>query len=105
MGTKLPARLKYSPYNLAYFQEIGFGKIFLAMHIGYHHYGQLLYFPFLALENDNCLASECKKHAMVVSDIVSQGGDELVYSTIGHILVVNSSIHLHTLLLGGGDVD
>jgi hypothetical protein len=41
---------------------------------------------------------------MVVSEIASQGG-ELVYYIIGHILVVSSSIHLHTLLLGGGDVD
>jgi hypothetical protein len=34
----LPARLKYSLENLTFFQEIGFGKTFLAMHIGYHHY-------------------------------------------------------------------
>jgi hypothetical protein len=100
----LPARLKYSLENLTFFQEIGFGKTFLAMHIGYHHYRQLLYFPFLDPRNDNRLASECKKHAMVVSEIASQGR-ELVYYIIGHILVVSSSIHLHTLLLGGGDVD
>ncbi|PMD49022.1 hypothetical protein L207DRAFT_627652 [Hyaloscypha variabilis F] len=102
---ELPARLKYNPENLTYFQEIGFGKTFLAMHIGYQHYRQLLYFPFLDPRNENSLASsECKKHAMMVSEIVSQGG-KLVYYIIGHILVVSSSVHLHTLLLGGGDVD
>ena len=102
---ELPARLKYNCENLTYFQEIGFGKTFLAMHIGYHHYRQLLYFPFLDPRNENPLASsECKKHAMMVSEIASQGG-QLVYYIIGHILVVSSSVHLHTLLLGGGDVD
>ncbi len=101
---ELPARLKYRPENLTYFQRLGLGKTFLAMHIGYHHYWQLLSFPFLDPRNDNRLASECKKHAMIVSEIASQGG-ELVYYIIGHILVVSSSIHLHTLLLGGGDVD
>ncbi|KAE9376418.1 hypothetical protein N431DRAFT_542071 [Stipitochalara longipes BDJ] len=102
---ELPARLRYNSDNLTYFQGIGFGKTFLAMHIGYHHYRQLLYFPFLDPLNENPLASsECKKHAMMVSEIASQGG-ELVYYIIGHILVVSSSVHLHTLLLGRGDVD
>ncbi|KAL2068486.1 hypothetical protein VTL71DRAFT_16584 [Oculimacula yallundae] len=101
---QLPERLKYRPDNLEYFQQNGFEKTFLAMHIGYHHYRQLLYFPFLDPRNDNHLASECKKHAMMVSEIASRGG-KLVYYIIGHILVVSSSIHLHTLLLGGGDVD
>ncbi|KAG4437723.1 hypothetical protein IFR05_006806 [Cadophora sp. M221] len=101
---ELPRVLKYSSENFEYFQSIGFGKTFLAMHIGYHHYRQLLYFPFLDPRNDDPLAFECKKHAMMVSEIASQGG-ELVYYIIGHILVVSSSVHLHTLLLGGGDVD
>ncbi|KAH6684754.1 hypothetical protein B0J14DRAFT_573532 [Halenospora varia] len=101
---ELPARLKYNPENHTYFQRLGFGKTFLAMHIGYQHYRQLLYFPFLDPRNDNRLASECKKHAMMVSEIASQDGG-LVYYIVGHILVVSSSIHLHTLLLGGGDVE
>lgn len=101
---ELPSVLKYSPENFEYFQGLGFGKTFLAMHIGYHHYRQLLYFPFLDPRNDDRLASECKKHATMVSEIAAQGG-ELVYYIIGHILVVSSSVHLHTLLLGGGDVD
>lgn len=101
---ELPLRLKYSPENFEYFQNLGFGKTFLAMHIGYHHYRQLLYYPFLDPKNNDQLAFECKKHAMMVSEIASQGG-KLVYYIIGHILVVSSSIHLHTLLLGGGDVD
>jgi hypothetical protein len=101
---ELPVQLKYSSDNLISFQEIGFGKTFLAMHIGYHHYRQLLYFPYLDPRNDNRLASECKKHAMMVSEIASQDG-ELLYYIIGHILAVSSSIHLYTLLLGGGDID
>ncbi|KAH7336167.1 putative C6 transcription factor [Rhexocercosporidium sp. MPI-PUGE-AT-0058] len=101
---ELPPVLKYSTENFEYFQGIEFGKTFLAMHIGYHHYRQLLYFPFLDPRNENRLAFECKKHAMMVSKIASQGG-KLVYYIIGHILVVSSSVHLHTLLLGGGDVD
>ncbi|PVH84960.1 hypothetical protein DL98DRAFT_568590 [Cadophora sp. DSE1049] len=101
---ELPPVLKYSSDNFEYFRSVGFGKTFLAMHIGYHHYRQLLYFPFLDPRNDDRLAFECKKHAMMVSEIASKGG-QLVYYIIGHILVVSSSVHLHTLLLGGGDVD
>lgn len=81
-------------------------KPFLAMHIGYHHYRQLLYFPFLDPgRKDERLARECKKHAMMASEIAAKGTEELVYYVVGHILVVSSSVHLHTLLLGGGDVD
>ncbi|KAK0112921.1 hypothetical protein ONS95_014642 [Cadophora gregata] len=71
---ELPPILKYSTENFKYFQGVGFGKTFLAMHIGYHHYRQLLYFPFLDPRNDDRLAHECKNHAIMVSEIASNGG-------------------------------
>ncbi|CZR68016.1 uncharacterized protein PAC_17915 [Phialocephala subalpina] len=57
---ELPPTLRYCSENLEHFQSVGFGKTFLAMHIGYHHYRQLLYFPFLDPRNDNQTAFECR---------------------------------------------
>jgi hypothetical protein len=111
----LPAELTYTIPNLAFFANAGLGRTFLSMHIGHHHFRQLLYYPFLDPKqyqqpNNQALqahlssryAQLCKEHAMAVSDIAKisfrTNGCELVYFLSGHILVVSSSIHLHTLL-------
>ena len=104
----LPTGLSFTTENLEYFHSFGFGKTFLAMHIGFHHFRQLLYFPFLdsrrtSVANPQLRYIElCKMNAMQVSHIASisrrTGGCDLLYYIIGHILVVSSSVHLHTLL-------
>lgn len=90
--------------------------------MGYHHFRQLLYYPMLnPLErheqhhqhlqfySNDGYARSCKEHAIAVSDIVNLAfqtrGCDLVYFLTGHILVVSSSIHLHTLLTGENKMD
>ncbi|KAL3426867.1 transcriptional regulatory protein [Phlyctema vagabunda] len=107
-ASELPQRLIYTTENLEYFSDEGFGKTFLAMHIGYHHFRQLLYFPFLdslrRSSNSRHLTyvELCKTNAMHVSNIADvsfrSNSCHLLYYIIGHILVVSSGVHLHTLL-------
>ncbi|KFZ07716.1 hypothetical protein V502_09822 [Pseudogymnoascus sp. VKM F-4520 (FW-2644)] len=114
---RLPPELQYSMENLVYFGNAGLGRTLLGMHMGYHHFRQLLYYPFLnsqanhdvanpphLLSCDRNYARICKKHALAISDIIKLGfhtsGCNPAYFLTGHILVVSSSIHLHTLLFG-----
>ncbi|KFY10483.1 hypothetical protein V491_07629 [Pseudogymnoascus sp. VKM F-3775] len=118
---RLPPELQYSMENLVYFGNAGLGRTFLAMHMGYHHFRQLLYYPFLnsqtnrdvaisshLVECDRDYAQLCKKHALAISDLIKIGFDTSgcnpAYFLTGHILVVSSSIHLHTLLFGEDQV-
>ncbi|EXJ93217.1 hypothetical protein A1O3_01774 [Capronia epimyces CBS 606.96] len=114
-GASLPPNLTYTMTNLARYANLGLGRTFASMHIGYHHFWQMLYYPFLNLRQHQQLppqlheiyaedkyAMMCKEHAMLVSDIAKvafkTSGCELVWYLNGHILVVSSSVHLHTLL-------
>lgn len=114
---QLPAKLQYSVENLAYFTATGLGSTFVGVHMGYHHCRQLLYYPFLnsgSLRSvdhpcDGEMARRCKQHAISISDITKAafqaGESNAAYFLTGHILVVSSSIHLHTLLIGDNDVE
>jgi hypothetical protein len=115
-ANNLPEILQYSISNLQSLSELGLGRTFLAMHIGYHHFYQMLYFPFLnvsvvpgstqyALETSFFRdgARECKNSANAVSEIVQTASTkkdcELLCHLYAHVTVVSSCVHLHTLLL------
>jgi hypothetical protein len=117
----LPAKLKYTAENTSCFNNIRLGRIFLGMHVGYHHYRQLLFYPFLDSRQYKQPADRisdhlsdkylrlCKENARAVSDIMKVAfevpGCDLVQFIYGHILVVSSSIHLYTLLFSEGEED
>lgn len=115
-ANNLPEILRYSKSNLQSLSELGLGRTFLAMHIGYHHFYQMLYFPFLNVSvapgsKQFALGSsffrggalECKNSANAVSEIVQTASTkkdcELLCHLYAHITVVSSCVHLHTLLL------
>lgn len=102
----LPEELKYSIPNLASFASKGLGKTFLSMHIRYHHFRQMLYFPFLDShtgQSSSTGAGQCKNSATMISEIIQYAmrfqNCELDYFVFGYIAVVSSCVHLHTLLL------
>ncbi|KAL4888461.1 hypothetical protein BDV59DRAFT_196505 [Aspergillus ambiguus] len=107
----LPHNLVYSIANLDYLAGQGLGRTFLAMHIGYYHLRQILFFPFLesrAYQSLNApdhlhYAAMCKRSAHKVSEIVKIAAKrencELNYFIYGHIAAVSSCVHLHALLL------
>ena len=108
---RLPATLKYSLENLDRYCLHGQGRTFIALHLGYHHHSQLLYYQFLHQESgpskaprsalDSVYTNRCKEHAAGVTRVLWQGysmGLECIWVVNGHLLAVSSSIHLHTLL-------
>ncbi|KAL3464516.1 hypothetical protein BJX64DRAFT_92198 [Aspergillus heterothallicus] len=102
----LPPKLTWGFDNLMLLAGQRLGQIYLAMHIGYFHFRQMLFFPFLdsrAVRNTgHDGAAKCKDSAAVVSSILQYSKNvkncELEYFIYGHIAVVSSCVHLHTLL-------
>ncbi|KAL4874357.1 hypothetical protein BJY04DRAFT_212139 [Aspergillus karnatakaensis] len=102
----LPPRIAWNFDNLVLLAGKRLGQIYLAMHIGYYHFRQMLFFPFLhsrAVRNSSPeQAVKCKDSAAVVSSILQYSKNikncELDYFIYGHIAVVSSCVHLHTLL-------
>ncbi|KAJ4358896.1 hypothetical protein N0V95_002676 [Ascochyta clinopodiicola] len=111
---KLPDRLLYLPENIARHKQDKLFREFSVLHILYHYQFQLLYYHYLQKDQEADLdsatvrhhktyATQCKAHAVAMSEIFwaanSQKGTECFWSPVnGHLLVVASSIHLHTLL-------
>jgi hypothetical protein len=104
----LPPNLRYTTENIMSSVNQRLGRTFLAMHIGYHHFRQILFFPFLDArrDHDNTKltknASQCKRSADIISDILRHSTDiencDLNCFIYGHIAVISSCVHLHTLL-------
>ncbi|KAF2151514.1 hypothetical protein K461DRAFT_328734 [Myriangium duriaei CBS 260.36] len=105
----LPPELVYNSDNLTAHVSKGIGSAFVALHLGFHHYSALLYFPFLdghysTTVLDATYAARCRSHASALSDMikVSMESDcEVHYSSVGHMTCISSAVLLHTLLLGG----
>jgi hypothetical protein len=102
----LPPNLVYTYDNFMLLCAKQMGQAFLSMHIGYYHFSQILLFPFLDTRlvqwNARDRAAKCKENAATVSDILQYSktipGCEMDNCIYGHIAVVSSSVHLHTLL-------
>ncbi|KAI5363264.1 hypothetical protein Slin14017_G069450 [Septoria linicola] len=104
----LPIYMRDEPANLAHYAAQGLGRIYAAVYLGFYHYGQLLYYQFLhgSSEENGCLihvfAQRCKYHAarlcnMVYSALDTPGCD-VQYNMVGHVLVIASTVQIHTLL-------
>lgn len=106
----LPVGMRDNPENLQYFASKGLGRFFVAIYLGYYHFGQLLFYQYLD-EQQRGLASspkvqegarKCKEHAMSLSRIIDTAmetpGCDVKYTMVGHITVVASSVQIHTLL-------
>ncbi|KAH7346989.1 hypothetical protein BKA66DRAFT_576554 [Pyrenochaeta sp. MPI-SDFR-AT-0127] len=110
----LPLHLQYTPENTIRHIEDNLGRQFSILHILYHFQSQLLYFQYLQKDSSSCqnpslatndsfYADRCKSHAIAMSQIMwsldSTPGMDCFWSPAnGHLLVVASSIHLHSLL-------
>ncbi|KAL2862816.1 putative C6 transcription factor [Aspergillus lucknowensis] len=105
-AANLPPRLTWGVDNLMVLAGQRLGQIYLAMHIGFFHFQQMLFFPFLDARATRNLrpdrAVKCKESAAAVSSILQYSMNikhcELDYFIYGHIAVVSSCVHLHTLL-------
>lgn len=115
---KLPTDLHNTPENLATYTKRGFGRAFAEMHLTYHHTCQSLYYQFLDKyadrrplrptavdEEAETYIQLCRSHATSLSKLMwllnsSPDLDCLWTPVNGHLLVIASTVHLHTMLLG-----
>lgn len=108
--SSLPPHMQDTPENLASFALLGLSRSFIALHIGYHYYAVLLYFRFLYANfrfesgtQATIYARRCKFHATAISENLWAGyhkyDSECAWPLVSHLLVISSSVHLHTLLL------
>lgn len=111
----LHPRLKDTQDNLEYHCHSGTGHIFVALYLGYYHFGQLLYYKFL---HSACydsgvevgeFAARCKANAAGLCDMLYRAyttpGAEVYYTMVGHVLAVSSTVQLHNLLFSTDDWD
>ena len=107
--TEIPTSLQFNPENLQSHISRGIGHVFIALHLGFHHYSNLVHFPYLDPRRSRLFptdmhAERCKYHAGALSDILStslsQPGCETLYQTVGHMATVSSCVLLYILLLG-----
>lgn len=114
----LPLTLRNTSENWRNYSDRGYGRLFAVMHIIYHHTSQLLFYQFLhksGPSTDNPMVDEeaseyaelCKAHATELSKLfwelnISPELDCLWSPVNSHLLVIASTIHLHTMILGTG---
>ena len=109
----LPPNMRDTPANFQFFVSRGLGRMFVAVYLGYYHYGQLLNYQFLscpveAATSSSPYAEACKYHAAQLCSLVYRSfctpGSEVLYSAVSHILVIASTVQIHTLLFSGDEV-
>ena len=123
--SSLPPNLLNTPENLRRYAEHGHGRTFAALHFGFHYHSQLLYYQFLQYEyrpdpqvlpsrdrtfrdQAHKYAAKCKEHANELSNLMwktnTTAGLECLWPINGHLLVIASSVHLHTLLFNVDEI-
>ncbi|KAK6211301.1 c6 transcription factor [Colletotrichum tabaci] len=120
----LPDNMRDTPENFAWFAARGLGRTFAAVYLGYYHFGQLLYYQFLygagtttainptasaSVARRDSYATRCKEHAARLCDVVyraqTTAGADVRYTMAAHVLVIASTVQIHTLLLSGDEAD
>ncbi|THW97101.1 hypothetical protein D6D17_07037 [Aureobasidium pullulans] len=103
----LPDYMRDTPSNLAHYAAQGLGRIFAAVYLGIYHYGQLLMYQFLHHDASNNpttshFSQRCKTFAEKLCNMVYAAldtpGCDVLYNMVGHILVIASTVQIHTLL-------
>lgn len=112
---RLPENMHDTQENLEWFASHGLGRMFAAVYLGYYHYGQLLNYQFLGADSSTSTPSvsgyahRCKDYADRLCDIVyrtfATAGCKVLYSTVAHIMVIASTVQIHTLLFSSNDTE
>ncbi|KAJ4249047.1 hypothetical protein NW762_012378 [Fusarium torreyae] len=111
----LPSHLQNMPENFREYSSRGYGRLFAVVHIIYAHTCQSLFYQFLAKSVSQegktaedavvlTYAESCRFHAVSLSKLMWElniAPDlECLWSPVNsHLLVIASTIHLHTMLL------
>ena len=114
---ELPSKMHDTAGNLSHWAERGLGNVFVAVYLGYYHFGQLLYYRFLHDEardenphriQAHSYAIKCKTHSINLCEILYRAyvtpDCEVLYTMVGHVLVIASTVQLHVLLFSSDEV-
>ncbi|KAK2002974.1 fungal-specific transcription factor domain-containing protein [Colletotrichum falcatum] len=118
----LPENMRDTPENFAWFAARGLGRTFAAVYLGYYHFGQLLYYQFLygagtttainptasvSVARRDTYATRCKEHAARLCEMVyrtqTTAGADVRYTMAAHVLVIASTVQIHTLLFSADE--
>lgn len=104
----LPDHIRDTRANMERYAAQGLGRVFAAIYLGYYHYGQMLFYRFLHEDSQSSstrtrqYAGKCKDHARGLCDIVYASeevpGCDVRYNMVGHVLVIASTVQIHSLL-------
>lgn len=108
----LPFHMHDTAENLSRYASQGLGRLFVAVFLGYYHFGQILHYQYLHEDRhgrgDNYYANKCKDYAAKLCSLVYAAhktpGCEVWYNMVGHILVIASTVQIHTMLFGTDEV-
>ncbi|KAJ5469055.1 hypothetical protein N7475_006807 [Penicillium sp. IBT 31633x] len=108
--TKLPPYMHDTPSNLLAYASQGQGQLFVTLYLGYYNYGQMLFYRFLHedlrwnMPGTHFYANRCKDHAVRLCEMIYRSeevpGCAVLYNMVGHVLVIASTVQIHTLLFG-----
>ncbi|KAL6869354.1 hypothetical protein ACO1O0_000679 [Amphichorda felina] len=108
----LPPFLEETRENLERAASMGQGTSFAALHLGFHYYHEILFYPFMAESHQNpsalanSYANRCTKHAQAFCDLLylaeQTDNCKCLYAMVGHMLVVTSTVYMHMLLFNDG---
>ncbi|CZR53483.1 uncharacterized protein PAC_03362 [Phialocephala subalpina] len=109
----LPPFMHDTPTNIHRYASQGLGRMFVAVYLGYYHFGQLLFYQFLhgdvhsTVLSAHFYANKCKAHAESLCEIIyashSVRNCDVQYTMVGHILVIASTVQIHTLLFSDNE--
>lgn len=107
----IPENMKDTAENFAWHASRGLGRPFAAVYLGYYHFGQLLFYQFLHSGHDRSMpsarayAEKCKHHAGHLCEMVyrafSTPDCDVLYPMVAHVVVIASTVQIHTLLFSG----
>ncbi|KAH7411361.1 fungal-specific transcription factor [Cadophora sp. MPI-SDFR-AT-0126] len=115
--SSLPPQMQNTPENLRLYGSQGLGRVFVAVHLGYYHFGQLLFYQYLqecqhSPSNESivrCYTKKCKSFSSALCSLVDEAhrtpGCNVLYTMVGHNLVVASTVQIHTLLFSGSEIE
>ena len=106
--TLLPSDMQDTRENLLHYASQGLGQLFVTLYLGYYHYGQMLFYRFLHEDSrsfsprTHFYANQCKDHAVKLCEMIYNSEDvpgcAVLYNMVGHVLVIASTVQIHTLL-------
>jgi hypothetical protein len=115
-SASLPSHLACTEANLRQYASLNLGSAFAALHLGYHYYNEVLFYQFLSPRtaphpeiSTYHYAASCKLHARQFCDLLylcnSLPNCKPLYVMVGHMLVVTSTVYMHSLLFSSKEAD